>query len=256
MTECVDKHSFKRYVAQVVGERYVVPLLGVWTRAADIDFDVLPESFAIKSNWGSGSRHVLLVRDKSKLDPDAAKMRFSSWVQPWENVYYHTFDWAYKDIKPKIIAEKLIVNKEYEYKFFCFNGEPKFFYVATDSSPGGRNFHNYYDMDWNLLPFTRHSRNASFDIARPDNFDEMLDLARKLSAPFPHVRVDLCNTRDGLLVEELTFYVGSGTGKFSPRDWDVKFGAPFVLPEPNSEHAVASNEHIARKAPVSMSRKR
>lgn len=231
MTKCIDKHAFKDHITEVLGAEYVVPLLGAWDRAVDVDFESLPNAFALKSNWGSGSRHVLLVRDKSKLNVDETRARINNWVQPWENVYYHTFDWGYKDIQPKIIAEKLITNKHLEYKFFCFNGEPKFLYVATDSSPGMRNTHNYYDMEWNLLPFTRHAKNAKFEIPMPENFDEMVRIARTLSAPFPHVRVDLCQTSTGLLVEELTFYVGSGTGRFSPREWDLKFGEPFILPE-------------------------
>lgn len=234
MTECIDKYAFKDYVSRTIGADYVVPLLGVWESAAEVDFDSLPQKFALKSNWGSGSRHVLLVRDKSNLNIDETRLRTSNWIQPWENVYYHTLDWGYKDISPKILAEKLIENKTLEYKFFCFNGEPSFFYVATDSSPGVRNTHNYYDMAWNLLPFTRHARNATFDIPRPDNFNEMVELARTLSKPFPHVRVDLCQTTTGILVEELTFYVGSGTGRFTPREWDLKFGEPFILPEKNA----------------------
>lgn len=232
ITTCIDKYAFKEHVGNAVGTEYVVPLLGVWENSRGIDFNQLPEKFVLKSNWGSGSRHVLLVRDKSKLNIDQAKLKLNSWIQPWENVYYHTFDWGYKDIPPKIIAEQFIENKKLEYKFFCFNGEPVYFYVATDSSPGTKNTHNYYDMNWNLLPFIRHSKNSLVPSQRPENFDEMLDLSRALSKPFPHVRVDICDTDNGLLVEELTFYTGSGTGRFIPSDWDYKFGEAFVLPTP------------------------
>ena len=247
ITTCIDKYLFKDYVANALGPQYVVPLLGVWDRSADINFDILPNEFALKSNWGSGSRHVMLVHDKMQMDIDEVKYRTSNWTQPWENVYYHTFDWGYKDIAPKIFAEKLINGKSLEYKFFCFNGEPKFLYVATDSSPGVKNTHNYYDMEWNLLPFVRHSRNAEFEIQKPNNFDEMLEIARRLSAPFPHVRVDLCQTDTGLLVEELTFYVGSGTGRFTPREWDLKFGEPFVLPELRARCAQSTSYPAALK---------
>ncbi|MGP9665139.1 ATP-grasp fold amidoligase family protein, partial [Halomonas sp. AOP22-C1-8] len=231
ITKCIDKYEFKDHVAGLVGERYVTPLLGVWDNAREIDFEKLPNKFVLKSNWGSGSRHVLLVRDKKKLNLDEVRFKLNTWIQPWENVYYHTFDWGYKNIKPKIIAEVFIENKTREYKFFCFNGEPVYFYVATDSSPGVANSHNYYDMDWNLLPFTRHARNSKDPIEKPSNFDEMVELCRTLSKPFPHVRVDLCQTESNLLIEELTFYTGSGTGRFNPTEWDYKFGEAFVLPE-------------------------
>lgn len=230
ITKCIDKFTFKEHVANSVGTKYVVPLLGVWDNAREVDFDQLPDKFVLKSNWGSGSRHVLLVSEKSKLNLDHVKLRLNTWIQPWENVYYHTFDWGYKDIQPKIIAEKFVQNKKLEYKFFCFNGRPVYFYVATDSSPGTRNTHNYYDMDWNLLPFIRHSKNSPDPIERPANFDEMVDLCTTLAKPFPHVRVDICDTTDGLIVEELTFYTGSGTGRFIPQEWDYIFGEAFELP--------------------------
>ena len=231
ITACIDKYKFKDYVAETVGERYVIPLIGVWESARAIDFDALPEKFVIKSNWGSGSRHVQLVRDKNALNVDEMRLRTGSWIQPWENVYYHTFDWGYKDIEPRIIAEELIEGKEFEYKFFCFDGEPVFITVARDSAPGVLNTYNNYDMDWNLLPFTRRKKNAQYPIPKPELFDELVEICRKLSAPFPHVRVDLCIADGRLLVEELTFYTTSGFGRFNPTEWDHTFGEPFILPE-------------------------
>ncbi|MCE6967056.1 ATP-grasp fold amidoligase family protein [Cereibacter sphaeroides] len=232
ITKCIDKFTFKEHLASAVGHEYVVPLLGVWDNSRNIDFDTLPAKFVLKSNWGSGSRHVLIVKDKSTLNIDQTKLRLNSWIQPWENVYYHTFDWGYKDIPPKIIAEKLIDNKKKEYKFFCFDGNPVYFYVANDSTPGARNTHDYFDMNWNHLPFVRHSQRSASPVERPGNFDEMVSLCIALSKPFPHVRVDICDTEAGLLVEELTFYTGSGTGRFNPREWDYKFGEAFNLPSP------------------------
>ncbi|MGO1851422.1 ATP-grasp fold amidoligase family protein [Microbacterium sp.] len=231
ITECIDKYKFKDYVRRTVGEQYLVPTLGVWESARDIDFDTLPDKFVIKSNWGSGSRHVQLVRDKSALNIDEMRMRTSSWIQPWENVYYHTFDWGYKDIEPRILAEELIEGKEFEYKFFCFDGEPQFITVARDSAPGVPNTYNNYDMDWNLLPFTRRKKIATYPIPKPAHLDEMIEVCRKLAGPFPHVRVDLLVANGRLIVEELTFYTTSGWSWFSPVEWDRKFGDAFTLPE-------------------------
>lgn len=112
ITKCIDKYLFKDYVASTVGKMYIVPLINVYDKPSEIDFDSLPEKFVIKSNWGSGSRHVVLVHDKKSLKYDELKMKLSTWIQPWENVYYHTFDWGYKDITPKIIVEKLIEKKD------------------------------------------------------------------------------------------------------------------------------------------------
>ena len=231
ITTCIDKYKFKDYVAETVGEQYVVPLIGVWESARAIDFDALPEKFVIKSNWGSGSRHVQLVHDKTALAVDEMRLRTSSWIQPWENVYYHTFDWGYKDIEPRILAEELVEGKEFEYKFFCFDGEPVFITVARDSAPGMPNTNDYYDMGWNLLPFSKRKKNAQHPIPKPELFDELVEICRKLSAPFPHVRVDLCVANGRILVEELTFYTGNGFSPFSPTEWDHRFGEPFILPE-------------------------
>lgn len=235
MTTCIDKYAFKAHVADRIGGRYVTPLVGVWDRAAQVDFDSLPDRFVIKSNWGSGGRHVLPVRDKAGLDPDMTRLRVNEWVQPWENVYYHTFDWGYKNIKPRLLAETFVTGKRLEYKFFCFDGQPVHVCVAVDSLPGLRNTRNYYDMNWTLLPFTKKLKNSDFDIPKPPNFDEMLEIARELSRPFPHVRVDMCDTETGLLVEELTFYTHSGTGRFDPLEWDFRCGEPFNLPAPTPE---------------------
>lgn len=238
ITTCIDKYAFKAHVADRIGKKYVTPLIDVWERAARIDFARLPDTFVLKSNWGSGGRHVLPVKNKSALNIDMTKLRVNEWVQPWENVYYHTFDWGYKDIPPRLIAEEYVTGKKLEYKFFCFNGEPVHICVAVDSLPGLKNTRNYYDMNWTLLPFTKSVKNSTFDIPKPDNFDEMVELARELSKPFPHVRVDMCDTETGLLVEELTFYTHSGTGRFDPLEWDYRCGEPFVLPEPTSDAAI------------------
>lgn len=206
--------------------------MGDWDHPSEIDFNQLPEKFVLKSNWGSGSRHVLIVKDKSKLKIDQARFRMNEWLQPWQNVYYHTFDWGYKDIKAKIIAERFIDNRVIDYRFFCFNGEPKFFVVATDQAPGSKKiYQNYYDMDWTLLPVLQRSGNFPTPPKKPKNFDEMLDLCRELSTPFPHVRIDITQTTTGLLVEEFTFYHSSGTCKFNPPEWDLILGKYFMLPK-------------------------
>lgn len=235
ITRCIDKHLFKEHITDVLGDEFVTPTLGVWDHPSEIDFQLLPQQFVLKSNWGSGSRHVLIVKDKSKLKIDLARAKMNEWIQPWQNVYYHTFDWGYKDIEPKIIAERFIDNRVIDYRFFCFNGEPKFFVVATDQAPGSKKiYQNYYDMNWKLLPVQQRSGNFPTPPSKPQNFDEMLDLCRKLSLPFPHVRIDITQTSAGLLVEEFTFYHSSGTCKFNPPEWDLILGEHFTLPKQRS----------------------
>jgi hypothetical protein len=155
MTELADKFKFKDIVSDAIGKGRTARLLGVWSSAREVDFESLPNSFVLKSNWGSGSRHVLIVKDKSNIDINRVRMQLSNWLQPWENVYFHTFDWAYKDINPKIIAEEFLIDKGYEYNFFCFNGEPEYCYAITGGvAKGVPKRRSYYNKDWDLF---RHS---------------------------------------------------------------------------------------------------
>ena len=229
MTTCADKYAVKYYIESVIGKKYVNETYLNFTNIDDIDINNLPQKFVAKSVFGSGSRHVLIVQDKSKLNFELAKYRFSNWLQPWNNVYYHTFDWAYKDIPPRIIVEKYISDRKFEYDFFCFNGEPKFLWVAKDSSPNMKNYRNIYDINWKLMPVRRNAPNFPEPLKRPSNFDEMIEIARALSKPFPHVRVDLLDTNDGVKVMELTFYTGSGFHAWSPIIYDTIFGDYFDL---------------------------
>ena len=235
ITDCIDKYKVKEYVTSKCGKEYVVPLVegGVFDDVDQVDFEKLPNKFVIKSNWGSGSRHVLIVKDKKTLDLNAAKICISTWIQPWENVYYHTLDWGYKDIEPKIIVEELVEDKEIEYKVFCFYGEPKFLYIAKDSSPGVRNYRDFFTPEWGRLPIKREGNNFPYNVDKPKNLEEILSLSRTLSAPFPHVRVDFMQSKKRLYVEELTFYTGSGEHAYDPYEWDVKLGEYFKLPDYN-----------------------
>jgi len=234
ITDCIDKVKFKDFVTDTIGYDYVIPLYGTWDHPRQIDFSALPKEFVLKSNWGSGSRHVLLVPDKDQLDLDRVKHLASNWVQPWENVYYHTFDWGYKDIQPKILAEKYVQNKHFDYRFFCFNGKSGFFYVRKEGPLGsGVIYQNYYDMSWKPIPLKQRSGNIPEPIEKPKNFEKMLELAETLSNRFPHARVDLIDTDDGVFAEELTFYNSSGTCRFNPPEWDEKLGEYFILPKAN-----------------------
>ena len=232
ITRCTDKYLCKSYIADTVGEGYTPKTLGVWRNADDIDFDALPQSFVLKSTWGSGSRHVQIVRNKAKIG-DLGELRFraNTWIQPWENVYYHTYDWGYKDIEPRLIAEELLRGITAEYKFYCFGGEPKFA-IASSSKAGMRRYRDFYSLpSWERMHVKRNNPNFPEPIPKPDQLEEMMDLARKLAAPFPHVRVDFLLANNKVYIGELTFYSGSGVKPFYPRAGDFELGEFFTLPE-------------------------
>lgn len=225
LTKCADKYAVREYVKEKIGEEYLIPLLGVWDSPDDIDFDALPNQFVLKVNWGSGQN--IIVKDKSKLNIEEAKEKLRNWMKPECNHYWMGLEWCYKDIQPKIICEKYIEQiggAVYDYKFFCYNGNPLNMYIAVDSYDYSIMCINYYDKDYNLLPFFKHYPNTEMPIKKPVFWDKMLELSRVLSQELPFVRVDFYDTGHQIYFGEMTFYPGCGVDKFEPVEWDYKFG--------------------------------
>ncbi len=233
---CVDKCEFKTYVAEQIGEGYTLPMYGCWDDESDIDFDALPEKFVLKSNVQSDGRHIMVIKDKAELNQDKLRTVLSSWLLK-RNTLCASFCGAYKEVEPKILAEEYLEafdNKALtDYKFMCFNGKAEMLFVVADRKD--KMCVNFYDLDWNLLPFTRKYPNTVYPLPKPKNFDLMVELANKLAAPFPFVRVDFYESADGnnVYVGELTFYPGGGYETFQPMEWDYKLGEMLTLPEAN-----------------------
>lgn len=235
LTKLADKYRVREYVAEKIGEDYLIPLLGVWDKPEDIDFDKLPEQFVLKVNWGSGQN--IIVKDKSKFDSAKAIKKLNKWIKNEQNHYYYAFEWAYKNIKPKIIAEKYmeqIDGQLYDYKLFCFNGNPYCVYVAKDNVQGqvgtGCKI-SFWDLNWNKLPLL-YGKHQPVDcvIEKPSNWKQMIELAKALSKGFPFVRVDLYNIKGKIYFGEFTFYPGAGCNLIKPKEWENKFGEMIKLP--------------------------
>lgn len=218
-TTMVDKYEAKKYVGHVIGEKYVIPTLGVWDHFDDIDFSKLPMSFVLKCTHDSGS--VLLVRDKNHWDKDAAKKLLERGLS--RNYYWSGREWPYKNVKPRILAEEMVDMNPVDYKWICLKGEPEVLCMCMDRQKGDLTF-NYYDMNFNLLPFEWVHPNIKTGGERPENFDEMKKLAQKLSKGIPEVRVDFYDINGQVYFGELTFYHQSGLAPFSPEEWDLKLG--------------------------------
>ena len=232
---CVDKCEFKKYIDEKLGEGYTVPMYGFWEHENHIDFDKLPDKFVLKSNVQSDGRHIIVVKDKSQLDIDKLKTVMSSWLLR-RNTLCASYCNAYVDVQPKILAEEYLEGFDdtlTDYKFMCFNGKAEMLFVVADRKK--KMCVNFYDLDWNLLPFTRVYPNTDYPLPKPKNFDLMLELANKLAKPFPFVRVDFYESADGekVYVGELTFYPGGGYETFQPMEWDYKLGDMLKLPEAN-----------------------
>ena len=232
MHECVDKYLVREYVKNKGLEHILVPLLGKYDSIDQVDFNALPQAFILKTTHGGGGLNVAVCTDKSKLDINGLKTKLQCSSAP---VKPNTMgrEWAYYGLKPGIVAEKLLIDSEHpeaginDYKIFCYNGKPEYIIVDVDRYIGHKR--NFYDCDWNDLHITSDCPPANREIKKPENLDEMLDVARKLSQDFPYVRVDLYSVEGKVYFGELTFYPWSGYVQFTPDEADKRFGRDFEL---------------------------
>ena len=219
----VDKYEVRKYISKTIGEEYLIPLLGIYDRFDEIDFDELPDQFVLKCTHNSGG--VIICKDKNKLNKKLVKENISHHLK--QNYYYSGREWPYKYVKPRIICEKLLNNLTEEslkdYKFFCFNGEPKSLMVVSDRDKDIR--YDYFDMDFKHQAYTQQDINSSEAIARPVNYDKMVALARLLSRNIPHVRVDFYELEGKIYFGEMTFFNESGFRHFEPDEYDGIYGS-------------------------------
>lgn len=229
-TMMVDKIEVRKYIEKTIGEEYLIPCLGIWDSAEDIDFDALPNQFVLKCNHNSGTG-MCICKDKTKIDFKKVQNGLDKGLR--ENFYLHAREWPYKNVKRRIIAEQFMGNNLIDYKFYCFNGEPKFLYVALANITDGKkdDLLSFYTLDWKPAPFYRKDHKPfPYKINKPDSLDEMLNIARILSEDIPFVRVDLYEVEGKIFFSELTFSPGGGFGQFYPQIWEEKIGGWLELP--------------------------
>ena len=227
----VDKYAVKQYVADKIGEQYIIPTLGVWDRFDDIDFNSLPNQFVLKCTHDSGG--LVICKDKSEFDKEKARKKINQSLN--RNYYYVGREWPYKNVKPRIIAEQYMEDAETrelrDYKFFCFDGVAKAIFIATDRGSSEETKFDFFDMNFNHLDFTNGHPNATPYPAKPKSFELMIDLASVLSQEIPHVRVDFYEVNGHVYFGEMTFYHWSGFTAFDPPKWDKTFGDWIKLPD-------------------------
>jgi len=230
-TTMVDKYEAKKYVADIIGEQYIIPTLGVWDKFEDINFDKLPNQFVLKCTHDSGG--LVICRDKSKFDVSAAKKKINRSLK--RNYFWQGREWPYKNVQPRIIAEKYMEDAQSgdlkDYKFYCFNGEPKFLYVS-----GGLENHDtarisFLTLDWQFAPFYRQDY-KSFEIlpTKPNCYEQMLQICKKLAAGHTFLRVDLYEINKQVYFSELTFHPSSGMMPLGEITQDVLMGNFLTLP--------------------------
>ena len=232
LIKLVDKAEVKAWAAERIGEEHIIPTLGVWDSFDDIDFNTLPDQFVLKCTHDSGG--ICIVPDKSQFDVNAAKKKLTSRLA--KNYYWHTREWPYQFVKPRIIAEKYMVDESgYElkdYKFFCFDGKVKYLFIATDRSVKGQETKfDFFDDQFNHLPIKNGHENADRKLACPPGFEEMKKFAAILSKGFPEARVDFYDIDGQVYFGEITFYHWGGLMPFEPEEWDRIFGDQIILPK-------------------------
>ncbi len=236
---CADKYLVKDYIKQELGEDLCVPTLAVYKSVYDIDLNKLPEKFVLKVNWGWGGKQVIIVKDKSKANIDEIRMKIDDWIQPWNNFFYISYDWGYKNMKPVIYAEEYIEDLDgqlNDYKVYCFNGKVKMILVIGQRFSTSKTTKTFLDPQWNILPVKRPKCAVNEHIQMPKFLDKMLAISEKLAKPFPLLRLDFYIANDKLYIGEMTFHPGSGFEVFEPREWDLKLGTCLELPHPIPEY--------------------
>lgn len=225
-TKLVDKAAVKPWVAERIGWEHVVPTLGVWDHFEEIDFASLPEKFVLKCTHDSGG--LAICNDRSSFDMDGARKRLKRSLQ--SSYYWCGREWPYKDVKPRVIAEEYLEADSSDdlpdYKLFCSEGEIKGLYIATERQSGSEVKFDFYDSNFNHLPIVSNGHPASGKAIEPPKcWNEMKRIAEKLSEELRFVRVDLYDTKNGVMFGELTFFHMSGFAPFVPSVWDERFGS-------------------------------
>lgn len=233
-TTMVDKYLVKDYVKEIVGEKYVIPLLGVWDSPNDIDFDTLPQQFVLKVTHGGGNSGVVVCKDKNKLDRMATLKKLNRCMKTDGSI--GNKEWPYKNVVHRVIAEEYMEDNTYhelrDYKFFCFGGVPKIMFIASGRGSLPEPYFDFFDMEFNHLNIKSAHPVSPIDKlpSKPISWEEMKMVAAKLSTGLPHVRIDLYEVNGKVYFGEYTFYHWGGCGSFEPKDWLDKLGSWLTLP--------------------------
>jgi len=224
-TKYVDKFEVKKIIEKKIGKQYVIPTIGIWDTFDEIDFGLLPDQFVLKCTHDSGG--LVVCKDKSKFDVKKARKKINRSLKT--NFYWVGREWPYKNIKPKIIAEKYMKDDNYEdlqdYKLMCFSGKVKCTFICSDRNSKDGLKVTFYDRKWNQMPFERHYPKSTTIHNKPICYNEMVELAERLSDGIPFVRVDFYEINGKVYFGELTLYPGGGLEEFTPQKYDMILGS-------------------------------
>ena len=228
----VDKYEVRGYIGDLLGDKYLIPCLGIYDSVDDIDIDALPDKFVLKCTHDSGS--VEICKDKSSFDIEGARHRLS---QAMKRNYYATYrEWPYKYVKPRIIAEGYLEGDGgdlKDYKVMCFNGEAKIIEVHENRFVEGKvHTQTFYDREWNIVPLTQiETVTVDRPGERPRQLDEILRLSELIAKNMYHARIEWYIEGDKIYFGEITFFDGSGFESFSTPEMERMLGDMINLPE-------------------------
>ena len=227
----VDKYEAKKYVSNVIGESYIVRNYGCWDRFEDIDFAKLPNQFVLKCTHDSGG--IVICRDKNNFDIKKAKKRLKDSLK--RNMFFYYREWPYKNVRPRIIAEEFLENANKEplidYKFYCFNGEPKFLYISKGLDDHSTASISFVNLNWTFSKYERSDFKPFETLpTKPTKFNEMIELSKELSKGIPFLRVDLYQINEKIYFSELTFSPCGGFMPFKNEHDDIEIGKMLNLP--------------------------
>lgn len=227
-TEYADKYKVREHISQVLGEDYLIPLIGVYSTPDEIPYDLLPDQFVLKCNHGAGYNYI--CKNKNTIDKDEVNRKLNGWLL--EDFYLEKREYHYKDIERKIICEKYMEDDSFDtlldYKFFCINGEVYMIQVDFDRFTDHRR--NIYDVDWNLLDVEiSFPKDTQRSVPRPVQLDKMIEFAEKLSKEFREVRVDFYLINGKIYFGEMTFFSGAGFSKYNPQSFEAEMGKKLSL---------------------------
>lgn len=226
----VDKYEVKKIVSSIIGSEHVIPTLGVWNCVDDIEFDYLPNQFVLKCTHDSGG--LVVCKDKSSLDIKATKAKLGTAMN--RNYFTVSREWAYKHVPPRIIAEQYMEDDTThalnDFKFFCFNGKVKILFIATERATDVK--FDFFDINFHHLNVINGHPLASVTPHKPKTFNQMVQLAERLSKGYPFMRVDLYEVNGKVYFGEYTVYHYGGTVPFEPADFDLEMGSWITLPTP------------------------
>lgn len=237
-TQLVDKYQVKEYITSLIGKDYIVPTIGIWEKLDDVDWEHLPNQFVIKTTHGGGGNGVVICKDKNVFDINAAKLKIQNSLN--SNIFWNHREWPYKNVKPRIIAEQLLVPQDgdlKDYKVLCFGGIPKLIELHSLRFTDVHT-QDFYDTEWNKTDITQggYSLSSQEVFEKPECLSKMLEFSKAIAKGIAHVRVDWYNCNGKLYFGEITFYDGSGYEAFDKFEDDLMLGSWIDLNMAYNQH--------------------